>query len=220
MEQPFLDAIKLTLGDAYTESIEEIYKLAIKFILQSLKDGFTTCDETGQVNSTAPMEPTEWSLAKLKTPERIANDFHHDESPWWLPYGKDEEEWCLPSFTTLAILFHTRNPSTEKRSGSKLSSCKIGSKMKWWRQRAFKTQIVLKPWSDYKRVKQNIVPRIEMHEVDITSRYGTDRFCDLFRMWHANLWRLTWITLAKDVQNLNGIVFCVCENWQLYYVIL
>lgn len=59
MEQPFLDAIKLTLGDAYTESIEEIYKLAIKFILQSLKDGFTTCDETDQVNSTAPMEPTE-----------------------------------------------------------------------------------------------------------------------------------------------------------------
>ncbi|XP_064603211.1 globin, major polymeric component P1-like isoform X2 [Liolophura sinensis] len=59
MEQPFLDAIKLTLGDAYTESIEEIYKLAIKFILQSLKDGFTTSEETGQENSTVPPEPTE-----------------------------------------------------------------------------------------------------------------------------------------------------------------
>jgi len=37
---PFLEAVKVTLGDAYTENMDTIYKITIDFILQTLIDGF------------------------------------------------------------------------------------------------------------------------------------------------------------------------------------
>ena len=40
MEAPFLYAIKIVLGDRYTESMEEIYKVVIKFILNNVTDIF------------------------------------------------------------------------------------------------------------------------------------------------------------------------------------
>ena len=36
MEEPFLHALKLILGDRYTDSMDEIYKLTIKFILTNV----------------------------------------------------------------------------------------------------------------------------------------------------------------------------------------
>ncbi|XP_024937161.1 myoglobin isoform X2 [Cephus cinctus] len=40
IEAPFLEAVKRTLEDRYTENVENIYKLTIKFIIETLIDGF------------------------------------------------------------------------------------------------------------------------------------------------------------------------------------
>ncbi|XP_051176481.1 neuroglobin-like [Leptopilina boulardi] len=40
IESPFLEAVKRTLDDRYTENVENIYKLTIKFIIQTLIDGY------------------------------------------------------------------------------------------------------------------------------------------------------------------------------------
>lgn len=40
IETPFLAAMQMTLHDRYTENVENIYKLTIKFIIQTLIDGF------------------------------------------------------------------------------------------------------------------------------------------------------------------------------------
>lgn len=40
IEAPFLAAVETTLGDRYTPNVENIYKITIKFILQTLVDGY------------------------------------------------------------------------------------------------------------------------------------------------------------------------------------
>ncbi|XP_048515925.1 neuroglobin-like [Athalia rosae] len=40
IEAPFLEAVRRTLEDRYTENVENIYKLTIKFIIETLIDGF------------------------------------------------------------------------------------------------------------------------------------------------------------------------------------
>ncbi|KAL2715622.1 neuroglobin-like [Vespula squamosa] len=40
IEKPFLDAVERTLEDRYSENVESIYKLTIKFIIETLIDGF------------------------------------------------------------------------------------------------------------------------------------------------------------------------------------
>ncbi|KAG7198073.1 hypothetical protein KM043_018241 [Ampulex compressa] len=40
IEQPFLEAVERTLEDRYSENVENIYKLTIKFIIETLIDGF------------------------------------------------------------------------------------------------------------------------------------------------------------------------------------
>ncbi|XP_066583228.1 neuroglobin-like [Prorops nasuta] len=40
IEKPFLEAVKVTLEDRYSENVEAIYKLTIKFIIETLIDGF------------------------------------------------------------------------------------------------------------------------------------------------------------------------------------
>ncbi|BFZ07378.1 hypothetical protein BsWGS_10417 [Bradybaena similaris] len=39
IKEPFLEAVKVTLGDRYTENMQNIYTIAITFILQSLVGG-------------------------------------------------------------------------------------------------------------------------------------------------------------------------------------
>ena len=39
IREPFLEAVKITLGDRYTENMESIYKVAITFILQTMSEG-------------------------------------------------------------------------------------------------------------------------------------------------------------------------------------
>ena len=40
MEQPFLEAIRIILGDRYSDQMDVIYQLSIKFILNNLQKGF------------------------------------------------------------------------------------------------------------------------------------------------------------------------------------
>ncbi|XP_044730627.1 neuroglobin-like [Chrysoperla carnea] len=40
IEKPFLEAVSTTLGDRYTENVESIYKVTIKFIIETLIKGF------------------------------------------------------------------------------------------------------------------------------------------------------------------------------------
>lgn len=40
IEKPFLAAVSQTLGDRYTENVESIYKITIKFIIETLVDGY------------------------------------------------------------------------------------------------------------------------------------------------------------------------------------
>ncbi|XP_070181500.1 neuroglobin-like isoform X2 [Littorina saxatilis] len=39
IRDPFLEAVKITLGDRYTDNMESIYKVAITFILQTMVEG-------------------------------------------------------------------------------------------------------------------------------------------------------------------------------------
>ncbi|PSN56257.1 hypothetical protein C0J52_00384 [Blattella germanica] len=40
IEKPFLEAVKMTLEDRYTENVENIYKVTIKFIIETLVRGY------------------------------------------------------------------------------------------------------------------------------------------------------------------------------------
>ncbi|XP_011505552.1 PREDICTED: neuroglobin-like [Ceratosolen solmsi marchali] len=57
IESPFLAAMQMTLHDRYTENVENIYKLTIKFIIQTLIDGFDEAkDLRVSVQSTSSKE--------------------------------------------------------------------------------------------------------------------------------------------------------------------
>lgn len=40
IENPFLAAVEQTLGDRYTENVEGIYKVTIKFVIETLIAGY------------------------------------------------------------------------------------------------------------------------------------------------------------------------------------
>lgn len=42
IEKPFLAAVSSTLGDRYTDNVEGIYKITIKFVIETLVEGFET----------------------------------------------------------------------------------------------------------------------------------------------------------------------------------
>ncbi|XP_064602552.1 globin-3-like [Liolophura sinensis] len=41
MEIPFLESVQLTLGDRYSENMDVIYKITIKFILKTVQSGYS-----------------------------------------------------------------------------------------------------------------------------------------------------------------------------------
>lgn len=43
IERPFLEAVKMTLGDRYTDNVENIYKITIKLIIETLEKGYNGC---------------------------------------------------------------------------------------------------------------------------------------------------------------------------------
>ncbi|XP_045480367.1 neuroglobin-like [Harmonia axyridis] len=46
IEKPFLEAVETTLGDRYTENVENIYKITIKFIIETLIKGYNNSNST------------------------------------------------------------------------------------------------------------------------------------------------------------------------------
>ncbi|XP_014253735.1 neuroglobin-like [Cimex lectularius] len=42
IEKPFLEAVKMTLGDRYSENVESIYKVTIKLIIDTLVKGYNS----------------------------------------------------------------------------------------------------------------------------------------------------------------------------------
>ncbi|RWS26284.1 cytoglobin-1-like protein [Leptotrombidium deliense] len=57
IEQPFLLAVKETLDERYTDNIEVIYKITVKFILQTLVDGYdSACTSSEMPNGNASVD--------------------------------------------------------------------------------------------------------------------------------------------------------------------
>lgn len=59
IESPFLDAVKTTLGDRYTENVENIYKITIKLIIESLVNGYNSSSENKALASTVSYNNSE-----------------------------------------------------------------------------------------------------------------------------------------------------------------
>ena len=53
IEQPFLEAVKRTLEDRYSENVESTYKVTIKFIIETLIDGFDKAQNDKAQSGTA-----------------------------------------------------------------------------------------------------------------------------------------------------------------------
>ncbi|XP_076169205.1 globin-1 [Ptiloglossa arizonensis] len=53
IEKPFLEAVERTLEDRYSENVENIYKLTIKFIIETLIDGFNKAQNDKAQSDTA-----------------------------------------------------------------------------------------------------------------------------------------------------------------------
>lgn len=65
IEKPFLSAVQTTLGDRYTENVEGIYKLTIKFIIETLVTGFESANSKSNTsavnnNSNSTSAPKSW----------------------------------------------------------------------------------------------------------------------------------------------------------------
>lgn len=46
MKEPFLEAVKVTLGDRYTDNIRSVYGITITYILTTMVDGITDALES------------------------------------------------------------------------------------------------------------------------------------------------------------------------------
>ena len=56
IRDPFLEAVRVTLGDRYTENMQNIYTIAITFILQSLVEGIEDALNS-QLSHSSPAGP-------------------------------------------------------------------------------------------------------------------------------------------------------------------
>lgn len=52
IEKPFLNAVEQTLGDRYTENVDGIYRVTIKFIIETLIEGYKSDSNGLPMNST------------------------------------------------------------------------------------------------------------------------------------------------------------------------
>lgn len=69
IEKPFLSAVQTTLGDRYTENIESIYKITIKFIIETLVTGFEN-----SANSTTSNNTSGGGICLKNSTEKLNND--------------------------------------------------------------------------------------------------------------------------------------------------
>ncbi|KAK3860851.1 hypothetical protein Pcinc_033123, partial [Petrolisthes cinctipes] len=45
IEHPFLEAVRLTLGDRYTDNMDNIYRITIKFLIETVVSGYETAPD-------------------------------------------------------------------------------------------------------------------------------------------------------------------------------
>lgn len=58
IEEPFLSAVSNTLGDRYTQNVEGIYKLTIKFIIETLVAGYESSANNNEDVNNANLSTT------------------------------------------------------------------------------------------------------------------------------------------------------------------
>ncbi|KAK3599158.1 hypothetical protein CHS0354_040996 [Potamilus streckersoni] len=73
IEEPFLLAVKDTLGDRYTANMEHIYRKAIKFILQTLIEGFNMKHSECEVKSNIIPEHHDHNLTTTQVLLKLAD---------------------------------------------------------------------------------------------------------------------------------------------------
>ncbi|CAD7088506.1 unnamed protein product [Hermetia illucens] len=67
IEKPFLTAVESTLGDRYTENVQGIYKITIKFIIETLVTGY---EQNDSANNT-PTSPTANNTTEKSPPSQV-----------------------------------------------------------------------------------------------------------------------------------------------------
>lgn len=80
IEKPFLSAVETTLGDRYTENVEGIYKMTIKFIIQTLVDGFEKSSSANNHHGTT----TTTGTASASATTAAANNNSNSNSKSWI----------------------------------------------------------------------------------------------------------------------------------------
>ena len=51
IRNPLLEAVKMTLGDRFTENIENIYKVSINLVIETLIEGYEKAEQQHQPKS-------------------------------------------------------------------------------------------------------------------------------------------------------------------------
>lgn len=71
IERPFLAAVQETLGDRYTDNMENIYKITIRYILDTVVKGF---DLGGPRVSTCSIQPPKASPEPSPSPQETKEE--------------------------------------------------------------------------------------------------------------------------------------------------
>jgi hypothetical protein len=67
IEQPFLEAVKETLEERYTENMESIYQITIKLVIETLIEGYEEGKTNAQPNESKAVEQLEPSATSQVT---------------------------------------------------------------------------------------------------------------------------------------------------------
>ncbi|CAL4075712.1 unnamed protein product, partial [Meganyctiphanes norvegica] len=59
IQDPFLDAVKLTLGERYTEDMDRIYRTTIKFLIETVVEGYDLAEGAKNENNTPTTDQKE-----------------------------------------------------------------------------------------------------------------------------------------------------------------
>lgn len=70
IEQPFLEAVKRTLGDRYSDNVDTIYRITIKFIIEELVKGFEGIEDEQEEPEQEP-ESLSWNNRREEEDKNI-----------------------------------------------------------------------------------------------------------------------------------------------------
>ncbi|KAK7074044.1 hypothetical protein SK128_010114 [Halocaridina rubra] len=64
IESPFLEAVRLTLGDRYTDNMDNIYRITIKFLIETVIRGYELAAEHEPNDNVKASNSTEGNSSK------------------------------------------------------------------------------------------------------------------------------------------------------------